>query len=312
VLTAWRMCLLNMKIPTKIESTFNFLEIRNLTPVNPDQVVMETEKSTYSVNFLSLEDLDRVMSHINTSLNKIFPASPPSLSQRSTPESPNCLKHSPTGPAPKGHKQACCGGFSETYAALCDYNGVACREEVQWDVDTIYHSQDTRHFNILDFSHLGSRDLALIVAALAYNQWFTKLHTRDLKLGSEVIEQVLHTVSRSRTIEELEMENTGLKVDFAMKLAAALAENPFPALTSLNLASNPLEDKGVYALSQFLASHHVGLKRLNLSRTSLTLKGLVPLAQTLNSGHNFTNTLTHLDLSRNAGMLAGDDAAVSF
>uniref|UniRef100_UPI00398F500E X-linked retinitis pigmentosa GTPase regulator-interacting protein 1-like n=1 Tax=Pristiophorus japonicus TaxID=55135 RepID=UPI00398F500E len=177
------------------------------------------------------------------------------------------------------------------------------------DVDTIYHSQDTRHFNILDFSHLDSRDLALIVAALAYNQWFTKLYTRDLKLGSEVVEQVLHTISRSRTIEELEMENTGLKVDFALKLAAALAENPSPALTALNLASNPLEDKGVVALSLYLANHWMGLKRLNLSRTSLTLKGLVPLAQTLNSNENFANTLSQLDLSRNPGMLAGDEAS---
>src|SRR4029434_6438126 len=24
------------------------------------------------------------------------------------------------------------GGFSETYAALCDYNGISCKEEVQW------------------------------------------------------------------------------------------------------------------------------------------------------------------------------------
>lgn len=24
------------------------------------------------------------------------------------------------------------GGFSETYAALCDYNGIGCKEEVQW------------------------------------------------------------------------------------------------------------------------------------------------------------------------------------
>lgn len=91
------------------------------------------------------------------------------------------------------------GGFSETYAALCDYNGIGCKEEVQWvrrlccrsllfintvkapglclcnrptslsslalysslfvfqDVDTIYHSQDNREFNLLDFSHLDSR-----------------------------------------------------------------------------------------------------------------------------------------------------------
>ncbi|XP_078064159.1 capping protein, Arp2/3 and myosin-I linker protein 3-like, partial [Mustelus asterias] len=105
------------------------------------------------------------------------------------------------------------------------------------------------------------------------------------------------------------MENTGLKVDFALKLAAALAENPFPALTALNLASNPLEDKGVYALTQFLATHQVGLKRLNLSRTNLSLKGLVPLAQTLHLSPNMANTLTHLDLSKNPGMLAGEEAS---
>lgn len=29
------------------------------------------------------------------------------------------------------------GGFSETYAALCDYNGIGCKEEVQW-VRTLY------------------------------------------------------------------------------------------------------------------------------------------------------------------------------
>lgn len=31
------------------------------------------------------------------------------------------------------------GGFSETYAALCDYNGIGCKEEVQW-VRTLSHA----------------------------------------------------------------------------------------------------------------------------------------------------------------------------
>lgn len=75
-----------------------------------------------------------------------------------------------------------------------------------------------------------------MVAALAYNQWFTKLYCKDLRLvgirspgvrwegcsdsgpqdclcpqGSEVLEQVLHTLSKSGSLEELVMDNAGLK-----------------------------------------------------------------------------------------------------
>lgn len=76
-----------------------------------------------------------------------------------------------------------------------------------------------------------------MVAALAYNQWFTKLYCKDLRLvrtrtwgrgtescsswfliagplcpqGSEVLEQVLHTLSKSGSLEELVLDNAGLK-----------------------------------------------------------------------------------------------------
>jgi len=55
------------------------------------------------------------------------------------------------------------------------------------DVDTIYHSQDSREFNLLDFSHLESRDLAVIVASMAYNTWFTKLYCKDLRIVSSAV-----------------------------------------------------------------------------------------------------------------------------
>jgi len=37
------------------------------------------------------------------------------------------------------------GGFSETYAALCDYNGIGCKEEVQW-----VRSTETLPFGVYD------------------------------------------------------------------------------------------------------------------------------------------------------------------
>uniref|UniRef100_A0A8C7N083 Capping protein regulator and myosin 1 linker 3 n=1 Tax=Oncorhynchus kisutch TaxID=8019 RepID=A0A8C7N083_ONCKI len=195
------------------------------------------------------------------------------------------LKFSPNSES-SVETQKTCGGFSETYAALCDYNGIGCKEEVQWDVDTIYHSQDNREFNLLDFSHLDSRDLAVMVASMAYNTWFTKLYCKDMRIGSEVVEQVLHTVSKSSSLEELTLENAGLKSDFPQKMATALSENPASVIHSLNLAHNPLDNQGTGA-SETLC--------------------VVSLSQALCSSDDYTNSLLHLDLSKNPGILSGED-----
>lgn len=48
------------------------------------------------------------------------------------------------------------GGFSETYAALCDYNGIGCKEEVQW-VRTMYKNTSVCFSNVLLFFSLCTR-----------------------------------------------------------------------------------------------------------------------------------------------------------
>lgn len=50
-----------------------------------------------------------------------------------------------------------CGGFSTQYACMCDYHGLPYRDEVAWDIDTIYLSQDTRELNLRDFDHLDQK-----------------------------------------------------------------------------------------------------------------------------------------------------------
>ncbi|KPP65289.1 leucine-rich repeat-containing protein 16A-like [Scleropages formosus] len=197
------------------------------------------------------------------------------------------------------------GGFSLTYRCVCDWLGLPYREEVQWDVDTIYLTQDTKELNLQDFIHLENRDLVAILAVLEYNQWFTKLSVKDFKLAADVCEQILRVVARSTRLEELVLDNAGLKADFAQKLASALAFNPSLALHTVNLASNALEDRGMAFLSAHFAKLRTGLKYLNFSRTSLSPKGVNNLAQALLTNKLIPNTLTHLDLSGNS--LRGDD-----
>lgn len=309
VLTSCRAFLLTSRIPTKLELTFSYLEIQGVTSSKPGQLIVETEKCNISMKMASSEDVNEVMAHIGTCLRKIFPGlSPVRIMKKVTMEPSERLANlqalwdsqtvTELGP---------CGGFSQMYACVCDWLGFPYREEVQWDVDTIYLTQDTRELNLQDFSHLDHRDLIPIVAALEYNQWFTKLSSKDLKLSTDVCEQILRVVSRSNRLEELVLENAGLRTDFAQKLANALSHNPNSGLHTINLASNPLEDRGVSSLSIQFAKLPKGLKHLNLSKTSLSPKGVNSLSQSLSANQLIANTLTYLDLSGN--VLRGDDLA---
>lgn len=50
-----------------------------------------------------------------------------------------------------------CGGYSHMYSCMCNYHELPFRDEVAWDVDTIYLSQDTKELSLADFDHLESK-----------------------------------------------------------------------------------------------------------------------------------------------------------
>ncbi|XP_010765613.1 leucine-rich repeat-containing protein 16A [Notothenia coriiceps] len=274
-LASHRAYLLTARIPAKVEHCFNYLEIQGIACNKPTQLFIEYERGSFSLKLLSTEEVNEVVAHIGNCLLRICPGLPPGkVMKKLTMEPPDRLtslqtlweNNKPAEPGP-------CGGFSQMYRCVCDWLGLPYKEEVQWDVDTIYLTQDTRELNLQDFSHLENRDLVAIIAVLEFNQWFTKLSTKDYKLSADVCEQILRVVTRSSRLEELVLDNAGLKTDFAQKLAAALAHNPSSGLTTINLANNPLEDRGISSLGAQFAKLGMGLKHLNFSKTSLSPKG---------------------------------------
>uniref|UniRef100_A0A3B4BGU0 CARMIL C-terminal domain-containing protein n=1 Tax=Periophthalmus magnuspinnatus TaxID=409849 RepID=A0A3B4BGU0_9GOBI len=271
------------------------------------QLSIEYDRGSFSLKLLSTEEVNEVVAHIGICMQRICPGlPPPKVMKKLSMEPPDRLtslqtqweNHKPAEPGP-------CGGFSQMYRCVCDWLGLPYREEVQWDVDTIYLTQDSRELNLQDFNHLENRDLVAIIAVLEFNQWFTKLSTKDCKLSADVCEEILRVVSRSSRLEELVLDNAGLKTDFAQKLAAALASNPSSGLTTINLANNPLEDRGISSLGAQFAKLQMGLKHLNFSKTSLSPKGVNSLCQSLSANPSIPGSLLHLDLSGN--MLRGDD-----
>ncbi|KAF3834341.1 hypothetical protein F7725_025545 [Dissostichus mawsoni] len=306
-LASHRAYLLTARVPSKVEHSFSYLDIQGISSNKPTQLVLEYERGPWSLRLSSVEEVDEVIAHIGCCLHRIRPAcSPVKVMKKLSlkpPERTASLQalweeqsSADLGP---------CGGFSHQYWCVCDYLGLPYREEVQWDVDTIYLTQDTKELNLQDFIHLENRDLVAIIAALEYNQWFTKVSAKDYKLSTDICEQILRVVARSSRLEELVLDNTGLRSDFAQKLASALSHNPASTLQTLNLSNNSLEDKGVAALSAQIAKLPMGLKHLNLSRTSMSHKGVSSLCQALCANPAVSAALTHLDLSGNS--LRGDD-----
>ncbi|XP_037733355.1 capping protein, Arp2/3 and myosin-I linker protein 2 isoform X1 [Chelonia mydas] len=311
VLTPWRAYVLQVMLPVRVWSSFSFLEVREIAIQEPSLVVLDTDTASYTFRLVSLDDLEQVVRHVTMSLKKVFPDSSPGKLLKNYPPSlfERIRRITDSLEEMLQNNQGPCGGFSETYAALCDYNGFTFREEIQWDVDNIYHSQDCREFNLLDFAHLESRDVALSITALSFNLWFTKLYCKDFRLNLEISEQLLYMLSKSVKLEELVLENSGLKCEFAQRMAQALRGNPDSALSAISLAGNQLEDRGITAFSQYIEKRTKGLRSLNFSRTSLTAKGASTLCQSLASNGIFSASLQHLDLSGNPGILTTDDAS---
>ena len=75
-----------------------------------------------------------------------------------------------------------CGGFSAQYLCMCDYYGLPFREEVAWDVDTIYFSHDSHELCLQDFEHLDHRDLTCI----------SKLNCGVLGLPNELVRNLYY------------------------------------------------------------------------------------------------------------------------
>ncbi|XP_063699418.1 F-actin-uncapping protein LRRC16A isoform X2 [Culicoides brevitarsis] len=307
VFTPVRVYLLTAKVPTRIDQHFHYLDIQGVESKVSTRFSIQTTEKTY--NFCSIGDAgnfassaDVILTDLSSSIKQIFPTVPLNYIIKKIVIEP-CERISifsdelrTTDPKTVGP----CGGFSQQYACLCDYHGVPYREEVAWDIDTIYLSHDNKILNLKDFDHLESKDLMAIVSVLEYNTFFRGLKIKQTKVSSETLDRILHVLKRSMWLEELHLEALGLKSDFIHKLALSVMSNKNSALRTIDLSHNPIEDKGAVHLTGSTARISKGLCKLALSHCGITSKGVNQIAQSLTQNQSIANSLTHLDLSGNS------------
>ncbi|CAK9797045.1 F-actin-uncapping protein LRRC16A [Anthophora quadrimaculata] len=323
VFSPCRLFLLTAKVPTRIDCHFHYLEITSIESKRANQLSLSVGERYYNFTTTGAgadtTEVDAMIEALHTAIRNIFPTVPLNYIIRKIEVIPASRLQSIRGSELARSTEATrhtgpCGGFSTQYACMCDLHGVPYREEVAWDVDTIYLSHDTRELNLRDFDHLDQKDLVPIISALEYNTWFTKLRTSHLKLSHEPLERLLHVMRRSLSIQELYLDNLGIKWDFAHKLSLALISNANTMLQTIDLSYNTIEDKGASSLCGIIAKlmqggAHLsgpigklpkGLQKLNLAHCGLTGKGISQIAHALSLNRSMPTSLQYLNLSENS------------
>lgn len=323
VFSPCRLFLLTAKVPTRIDCHFHYLEITSIESKRANQLSLNVGERYYNFTTTGAgadtAEVDAMIEALHTAIRNIFPTVPLNYIIRKIEIIPASRLQSIRGSELARSTEATrhtgpCGGFSTQYACMCDLHGVPYREEVAWDVDTIYLSHDTRELNLRDFDHLDQKDLVPIISALEYNTWFTKLRASHLKLSHEPLERLLHVMRRSLSIQELYLDNLGIKWDFAHKLSLALISNANTMLQTIDLSYNTIEDKGASSLCGIIAKlmqggAHLsgpigklakGLQKLNLAHCGLTGKGISQIAHALSLNRSMPTSLQYLNLSENS------------
>ncbi|XP_019523711.1 PREDICTED: F-actin-uncapping protein LRRC16A [Hipposideros armiger] len=278
VLTSCRAFLLTARIPTKLELTFSYLEIHGVTCSKPAQMVVETEKYSLSMRMASSEDVSEVLAHIGSCLRRIFPGlSPVRIMKKVSMEpSERLASLQALWDSQTVAEQGPCGGFSQMYACVCDWLGFPYREEVQWDVDTIYLTQDTRELNLQDFSHLDHREFAQKLASALSHNPSSGLHTINLA-GNALEDRGVSSLSIQfaklpKGLKHLNLSKTSLSPKGVNSLSQSLSANPLTATTliHLDLSGNILRGDDLSYMYNFLAQPNA-IAHLDLSNTECSL-----------------------------------------
>ncbi|KAK3597571.1 hypothetical protein CHS0354_018165 [Potamilus streckersoni] len=296
-----RLFVFTGKAPTKVENSIHYLDIQSIESKKPCQLVLTVDGKPLSFYTIEAEteEVDHMISHIGTSLKTTFPAFPlervinkievhPPERLRLMNDMVRNVEKKEVGP---------CGNFSVMYTCMCDYHNLPYREEVSWDVDTIYLSQDSRELCLRDFDHLNSKDLVPIIAALEHNPWFTSLNASNVYLVPEVSAEILRVMKKNAVIGELLLCNTGITADFITKLSTAILSNSDTQLHKIDVSNNVLDEKCLVHLVGSLKSRGRCFTYLDFSRTKLSTKGLNRVAEIMSQSPNVFNGLQVLKLA---------------
>jgi hypothetical protein len=214
-LSGFRIYLLTVKVPVRIEQSFNFIDITGFESSSTNKLIVSFETKKLTLQSIQNDDVsgvDDLLFVILESLGNAFPGIPNGKLVNKIELNPNTRQTALFDRLTEVSKPfSPCGNLSGAYMFMADRSGIPFMDDVIWDIDTIYQSQDTRELALSDFEHHDMRNCIPIISALRHNQWFTTLNVSASKLIPEIVLEILDVLKSNNTIKELVANTAGLK-----------------------------------------------------------------------------------------------------
>lgn len=210
-----------------------------------------------------------------------------------------------------------CGGYVETYRALCKYHGIPVREDICWDLEHLVGEQGLKTLTISEFETPGPADVRAMLSALRYNTYFTGLNVSGVSgfsLGKDraQLEGLLECMRGNTALVRLQAAGIGAKPDFFAALFRTMGENKGLGVSELDVSNNVLDGNAAAALGKWIEVNQHGVSALNLSACSLDKRSFPALGASLKRNPKLATSLSSLNLSYNRLEAEGSAALGNF
>jgi len=287
-----------------VEQEAHLLTLTKIKSPSPQEIYFDSKSFSVSIK---TSRADEILNAIKTNLAHMFPHGVPeefNITIEVTPPSRNKEPDKSERP---------CGNYSAAYAAFCTFHGVPVRADIIWDVDHLFPATNITTFNLKEFEHpLTPSDFKCLLSALKFNSYFKEFHLRGVKLDKEQFAAIVDCMKVNKAIESLTLVNVTAPRDQFAELANALTINKMNKITSVDLSHSQLEDKGLIALSSWIASLGHGLQSINIENCGARKQGLQAFGNALKKNIYMASSLTYLNISGNKLESEGSNALMSY
>ncbi|KAN0050285.1 hypothetical protein ACTA71_003402 [Dictyostelium dimigraforme] len=279
-------------------------EIKSSTP-NEFTIVAKVDNKQFSYGLVT-NKTDEIINQIRVTFNHQFYGYPEEATFKCTDIKESRLTEIEQKDLP-------CGGFVETYQSICDQLGVPPRDDICWDMTNIISPKNIRSFNIgeIELPTSAGDTIRCLLGALKYNNYFKSFNFNNYTFNKEQFGYLAEVLKCNSTVEDLSLNNVGLKPDTMPIIATALSSNKNLALTAIDISNNQIEDKGMVAFSSYIASSLRGIASLDVSNTT-NKAGISALTNALKKNIKMSSTLSYLNLSGNKMEADGSAGLSSF
>ncbi|KAF2075331.1 hypothetical protein CYY_003360 [Polysphondylium violaceum] len=293
------------KVGGKLEIDYHFLDILELKSDTPKDLQIKFRNDNGKEPLQFTVDSSKDTSEIILAVDYLFTLNFPGMKSNRLkiiiqPESRiTDIYSSPNAITPE---MGPCGGFTLTYFSMCDFMNIQPISEVSWHIDNVIVGSGIKEFDYGFFykkDRLLGTDARPIMAALAINPYFTSFSIRGMKLSNECLLSIISLLSQNSYFEKLVLNGLGMDRSMAEKLIESLSANKALPLRELDLGNNPIEDKGMTSIADWLKSTNHHISSLILNNCSAGRSAMSLLCESLFSNENIHHHLRYLDIGGN-------------